>query len=166
MQWVKVQSSSPSETFELWSGGKKVAGASFNNTSRIIRMASAVGRRLFFYGNKGWLVQKPVIKNEYGITLGKLEFSTESGEKGYVELDGKKYNYHLQADESISLQLFTDTTNQPITSCSFASVLSKGFTKTKSLMNTRFPQLLLLLCWYSFNMHHHSPTQQHTPLAY
>lgn len=166
MQWVKVQSNTPAETFELWSGDKKIAGASFSNTSHIVRMASAVGKRLFFYGNNGWLVQKPVIKNEYGITFGKLESASESGEKGYVELDGKKYHYQLQADNSISLQLLDGELNQSITSCSFASVLSKGFTKTKSLMNTRFPQLLLLLCWYSFNMHHHSPGQQHTPLTY
>lgn len=166
MQWVKVQSNTPAETFELWSGDKKVAGASFSNTSHIIRMASAVGKRLFFYGNKGWLVQKPVIKNEYGITLGKLEFESETGEKGYVELDEKKYHYQLQADGSINLQSFDDALNQNVTSCNFGNVLSKGFTKTKSLMNTRFPQLLLLLCWYSFNMHQQSGSQQPAALAY
>lgn len=166
MQWVKVNSSTPAETFELWSGDKKVAGASFNNKSHIIRLAGNAGRRLFFYGNKGWLVQKPVIKNEYGITLGSLETETESGEKGYVELEGKKYHYHLKADETITLQLMEGEQSQNIASCSFGNVLSNSYRKTKSLMNSRFPQLLLLLCWYSFNIHHHSGSQQPSALTY
>lgn len=166
MQWVKVNTNTPSETFELWQDDKKIASTSFNNSSHIVRMASSVGKRLFFYGKKGWFAKKPVIKNEYGITLGLLEAETETGEKGYVELDGRKYHYRLNADDSINLELFDEEQNRNIASCSFGNVLSKGFTKTKSLMSTRFPQLLLLLCWYSLNMHHHSGTQQAAPLSY
>ncbi len=165
MQWVKVNTNTPSETFELWQDDKKVASTSFNNKSHIVRMASTVGKRLFFYGNKGWFSRTPVIKNEYGITLGQLEAETETGEKGFVELDGKRYHYQLNAGESISLELFDDELKKSVASCSFGNVVSKGFTKTKSLMSTRFPQLLLLLCWYSFNMHH-SGTQQPAALSY
>ncbi|MFN8250633.1 MAG: hypothetical protein U0V75_02030 [Ferruginibacter sp.] len=166
MQWVKVNTNTPLETFELWQGDKKIASTSFNNSSHIVRMASNAGRRLFFYGNKGWLVQKPVIQNEYGITLGRLEAETDSGEKGFVELDGIKFRYELNTGESVKLELFDDALNKNVASCSFGNVLSKGFFKTKSLMSTRFPQLLLLLCWYSFNMHHHSGTQQPAALPY
>lgn len=166
MQWVKVNTGTPAEAFELWSEDKKVAGASFNNASRIVRMASTAGKRLFFYGNKGWFAQKPVIKNEYGITMGRLQAETENGEKGYVELDGKIYHYRLKEDDNTSLELYDDELNKSIASCSFGNAVSKGLTKTKSLMNTRFPQLLLLLCWYSFNMHQHSGNQQPAALTY
>lgn len=166
MQWVKVNTNSSNETFELWQGDKKIASTSFNNNSHIIRMASTVGKRLFFYGNKGWFTQKPVIKNEYGITLGRLEPETESGEKGFVELDGISYHYELHPGENISLELFDEELKKSVASCSFGNVLTKGFSKTRSLMSTRFPQLLLLLCWYSFNMHHHSGTQQPAALSY
>lgn len=166
MQWVKVNTNTPLETFELWNGDKKVASTSFNNNSHIVRMASNAGKRLFFYGKKGWFAQKPVIQNEYGITLGKMQTETETGEKGMVELDGKTYHYQLSADESINLELFDDELNKKVASCSFGNVLSKGFMKTKSLMTTRFPQLLLLLCWYSLNLHHHSGTQQPATLSY
>jgi hypothetical protein len=154
MKWVKVNSNTPAETFELWNGDNKVAGASFNNASRIVRMASNAGKRLFFYGKKGWLAPKAFIKNEYGITMGKIETANETGEKGYVQLDGKRYAYQLSNDENTRLDLFDDTLNHNVASCSFGNVITKGYTKTSSLMNTRFPQLLLLLCWYSFNMHH------------
>lgn len=166
MKWVKVNSNTPAETFELWSEDKKLAGASFNTTSRIVRMASAVGKRLFFYEKKGWFAPKAVIKNEYGIMLGKLETESETGEKGYVELDGKKYHYKLSNDETPRLELFDDELNENIASCSFGNVLTKGYSKTTSLMNTRFPQLLLLLCWYSLNMHHHSASHQPAAIAY
>lgn len=166
MQWVRVNNNTPAETFELWNGDKRIASTSFNNASSIVRMASSAGKRLFFYGHKGWFAQKPVIKNEYGITMGSLQAETESGEKGYVELDGKKYHYRLKEDDNTSLELYDDKLNKSIASCSFGNAVSKGLTKTKSLMNTRFPQLLLLLCWYSFNMHHHNADQQPAALAY
>ena len=159
MKWVQVNSNTPAETFELWNGDNKVAGASFNNASRIIRLASNVGKRLFFYGKKGWFAPKAVIKNEYGITLGKVEAASETGEKGYVELDGKRYMYQLSNDQNTRLDLYDDELNESVTSCSFSNVITKGYTKTTSLMNTRFPQLLLLLCWYSLNMHHSSNGQ-------
>ncbi len=159
MKWVNVNSGTSNENFELWDNDIKLAGASFNNTSRIVRIASAAGRRLFFYGKKGWLAPKSVIKNEYGITLGKVEPQSETGEKGFVELDGKKYRYHLSEGEQPKLELFEGEQLINVTSCNFTSVISRGIKKTSSLMDTRFPQLLLLLCWYSFNLHN-SGTQQ------
>jgi hypothetical protein len=163
MKWVKVNSSTLAETFELWNGDSKLAGASFNNASSIVRMASNTGKRLFFYGNKGWLTPKAVIKNEYGITLGKIETANETGEKGYVELDGKRYSYELNNDDSTKLDLFDDEMKNSIASCNFSNVITKGYSKTTSLMSTRFPQLLLLLCWYSFNMQH-TASQQPAPM--
>ncbi len=157
MKWVQVNSNTPAERFELWNGDSKVAGASFNNASRIVRMASNAGKRLFFYGKKGWFAPKSFIKNEYGITLGKLETETSKGEKGHIELDGKKYYYRI--DDNTHLEVFDEEMINNVATCSFGNVLSKSFTKTNTLMNTRFPQLLLLLCWYSLNMHH-SGSQQ------
>jgi hypothetical protein len=156
MKWVQVNANTPLETFELWNDTAKVAGVSFNSSSRIMRMVSAAGKRLFFYEKKGWLVPKAFIKNEYGITLGKLETPGERIEKGYIELDGKKYHYAVNTEDNTRLDLYDDDLNKNIASCSFSTVLSKGYNKTRSLMNGRFPQLLLLLCWYSLQLHGNS----------
>ena len=59
---------------------KKLPAHHFNNASRIIRLASNVGKRLFLW-QKGMVCPKAVIKNEYGITLGKVEAASETGEK-------------------------------------------------------------------------------------
>jgi hypothetical protein len=156
MKWVQVSTNTPSETFELWNDTAKVAGVSFSNTSRIVRMVSAAGKRLFFYEKKGWFSPKAIIKNEYGITLGKLQTPAENTARGFIELNGKKYHYNINPHDNTKLDLYDAELNKNIASCSFKSVLTKGYNKTSSLMNSRFPQLLLLLCWYSLHLHNNN----------
>lgn len=153
MKWIQINTNEPAETFELWSDDKKLAGASFNNKSAIVRLVTNAGKRLFFFEKKGWLSPKPVIKNEYGVTLGKLHTTVQKENKGFIELDGKKYIYRLSDNDSAKIEVFDATLNIPVTSCSFNTVLAKGVSTTKSLMQTKFPQLLLLLCWYSLQIH-------------
>lgn len=153
MKWVQINANESAEAFELWSNDKKLAGASFNNKSPVVRIVTNAGKRLFFFEKIGWLAPRPVIKNEYGITLGRLYAGTQKDNKGYIELDGKKYIYHLNDNGDAKIEVFDATLNTQVTSCSFNTVIAKGVSTTKALMQTKFPQLLLLLCWYSLQIH-------------
>lgn len=152
MKWVNVNNSSSAENFELQDNEKVLAGISFSKQTRFARIVSDLGKRMFSFEKKGIFKPGKVLKNEYGIKMGKVE-ELKPGEKGYVELDGKKYYYSYDKNNSGELILYDDETMEKnLLSCSF-NAINLGINKTKSLLDSKFANLLLVLCWYAFQSH-------------
>jgi hypothetical protein len=153
MKWISVNNGSAVENFELWNDDNKLAGISFSRHTRFARIVSNLGKRIFSFEKKGFLSEKEVLKNEYGIRMGKVEELKPGTGKGYVELDGKKYFFEYNKNNSGELMLYDESMQKNLLSCSFKSIVS-SLTKTKSLLTgSRFASLLLVLCWYTFNSH-------------
>jgi len=150
MKLVNVNNTSSKENFELQENEKVLANISFNKQTRFVRTVSDLGKRMFSFEKRGFLIPRKVIRDEYGIKFGKVE-ETGSG-KGYVELDGKKYFFVYDQDNSGQLKLYDEAMQKNLLTCSF-NALALGLNKTKSLLDTKFASLLLLLCWYSFQPH-------------
>ena len=149
MKWVNTNNTSSKENFELWSDEKVLAGISFSKQTRFVRIVSNLGNSMFSFEKKGFLTPSKVIKNEYGIKLGKIEEAKPGTGKGTVELNGKKYFFVYDKDNSGELKLYDEGMEQNLLTCSF-NAINLGLNKTKSLLDTKFASLLLLLCWYSF----------------
>lgn len=149
MKWVKVNNSNSNEDFELWDADKKLAAVSFSNTTRIARIVSNLGKRLFFFEKKGFLTPKAIFKNEYGIKMGKLELEKPGAQNGHLEVDGKKYHYIFNENNSGELKVFDEAMKESLITCSFPPT-GGSLSKTKSFLDTKLPSLLLVLCWYSF----------------
>ena len=150
MKWVNVNNTSAKESFELREDEKVLADISFSKQTRFVRIVSKLGKRMFSFEKKGFLTQAKVIRDEYGIKLGRVE-ETRPG-KGLVELNGKKYFYVYDRDNSGELVLYDELMQKNLLTCSF-NAIATGLNKTKSLLDTKFASLLLLLCWYSFQPH-------------
>jgi hypothetical protein len=157
MKWVNVNNTSSKEHFELREDEKVLADISFSKQTRFVRMVSNLGKRMFSFEKKGFLTHAKVIRDEYGIKLGKVEEPKPGTGKGMVELNGKKYFYVYQ-DNSGELMLYDESMQKNLLTCSFNAIAS-GLNKTSSLLDTRFASLLLLLCWYSFQAHHITVTK-------
>lgn len=153
MKWINVTNGSAGEQFELWAGDKKLAGITFSQRTRIARVMSNLGKRLFFFEKKGLFSPKAVITNEYGIRMGMVDEERPGARKGHLELDGKKYYYLLDNNNSGNLELFDEQKKRSLLHCSFNAVINK-LGLTKSLLDTQFPSLLLVLCWYAFQQQH------------
>ncbi len=149
MKWVSVNNGTAQESFELWEADTKVADISFSKSTRIARFVSKLSKRLFFFERIGLLTPKAVIKNEYGIKMGKVEETKPGTGKGYVELNDKKYFFVYNENNSGELMLYDEAMQKSLLTCSF-NTLSAGFNKTRSLLDTKFPSLLMALCWYVF----------------
>lgn len=149
MKWVGTNSKNSVETFELWNNDEKLAGISFSSKTRIGRLVSNFGKRLFFFERKGILTKRAVISNEYGIRLGKVEEDKPGARKGHLEFEGKKYCYVFNENNSGEINLYDAEMKKNLLSCSFISMIT-GLSKTKSLLDTKIPSLLLVLCWYAF----------------
>lgn len=155
MKWVNTSSTSSQENFELRDDEKVLAGISFSKQTRFARIASRFGKRMFSFEKKGLLKPKKLIRNEYGIKMGMMEELKAGSGKGVVELDGKRYTYVFDKKNSGELKLYDEDMQQNLLTCSF-NTLSLGISKTKSLLDSKFASLLLVLCWYSFQPHNPS----------
>ena len=149
MKWVSVNSGTSNENFELWEADKKLAVISFSNTTRIARIVSNLGKRLFFFEKKGLLTPKAIFKNEYGIKMGKLELEKPGAQKGFLEIEEKKYRYVFNADSNGELNVYNETMSETLITCNFPVATNNG-AKKLSFLDTKFSSLLLVLCWYSF----------------
>jgi hypothetical protein len=153
MKWINVNNNSSTENFELWQEDKKLAVVSFSSLTRIVRFISNFGKRLFFFEKHGLLAHRIIIKNEYGIKMGKVEEEKPGSQKGFLELDGNKYYYIFNRDNSGELEVYDEAMEHSLLHCSFKTILN-GFAKTKSLLDTKFPSLLMLVCWYALKPQH------------
>lgn len=147
MKWVSVNNGTSNENFELWEADKKLAVISFSNTTRIARIVSNLGKRLFFFEKRGLLTPKAIFKNEYGIKMGKLELDKPGAQNGHLEIEEKKYRYIFNENNSGEFKVYDETMTNNLITCSFPLV---GTDKSRSFLDTKLPSLLLVLCWYSF----------------
>ena len=149
MKWVSVNNGTANENFELWEVDKKLATISFSNTTRIARIVSNLGKRLFFFEKKGLLAPKAIFKNEYGIKMGKLELEKPGAQKGFLEIEEKKYRYVFNASNNGELNVYNETMSETLITCNFPAATNWA-AKKPSFLDTKFSSLLLILCWYSF----------------
>jgi hypothetical protein len=150
MKWIQSNNEAANENFELWDGDKKVAQLSFTTGTRIGRFVSNITKRIFFFDSKGLFAPKAILKNEYGIKIGKLELGNTKLQNGFLELDGKKYQYTFNHNNSNEFKVFDDITNENLITCSFPAA-NLSATNKPSFLNTKLPSLFLVLCWHVFN---------------
>lgn len=149
MKLLCSNNTSSTENFELWENEKFLANISFSNQTRFVRIVSDIGKRMFSFENKGFFTPKKVIRNEYGVKLGKIEEEKGGTGKGSIELNGKKYFFAYNQGNSGELVLYDESQQKNRLTCSI-NALTLGVSKTKSFLDSRFASLLFVLCWYSF----------------
>lgn len=152
MKWVNTKNSSSQENFELQDNEKVLAGISFSKQTRFARLVSDLGKRMFSFEKRGFLKPGKIIRNEYGIKLGRLEELKPGAGKGFVEINGEKYFFVFDKDNSGELVLYDATMQKSLLTCSF-NAINLGISKTRSLLDGKFASLLLVLCWYTFQPH-------------
>ncbi len=151
MKWLSVNTGSLNENFELWDDERKLAEISFTKGTRIARFVSSISRRIFFFEKKGLLYPKAIIKNEYGIKMGKLKLGKQQAQNGFLELDGKKYQYIFNENNSGELNVYDEIKNSTILTCTFPlPTQTQSTLKSTSFLDSKLPSLLLVLCWYAF----------------
>lgn len=156
MKCLTVNNTSLNEIFELRDDEKVLAGISFSKQTRFVRIVSDLGKRMFSFEKKGFFTPRKVIRDEYGIKLGKVEETGHGTGKGIIELDGKKYTYVFNQDNTGDLVLYDEAMKKNLLSCNFKAI-NNTISKTNSFLDTKFSTLLLLLCWYAFQPHSHLP---------
>ncbi|MFL5748659.1 MAG: hypothetical protein ACJ751_28565 [Niastella sp.] len=148
MKWVYVnQPSVYIRKYQLTEGDNTKLEIKYNLEQQSVRISSEENHRLFFIDKTGLWHNKTILKNEYGVEIGKLAIDKVHG-TGFIEIEGKKYYYMLQNNSQ--LVVFEHTVSMPLAVCdmtaapSFASLLANKYS------NEEYACFLLGICWYLF----------------
>lgn len=148
MKWVYVnQPSVYIRKYNLTEGDKTKLVIKYNLEQQSVRISSEENHRLFFIDKTGLWHNRTILKNEYGVEIGRLAIDKVHG-TGIIEIEGKKYYYTLQNNSQ--LVVFEHTVTMPLAVCdmteapSFASLLSNKYS------NEEYACFLLGISWYLF----------------
>ncbi len=152
MKWVVASSSAKQEIYELWDEDKKLLTLDFHPFTNMARIESADEKRVFLIRKEGFLRNKIVLRNEYGMKMGHLGYEKGLSNEGFVDLDNEHFTYRIDNNPIAELKIFRDSKEEPLVVCKLKPKngnASVHFNKGGELSASEH-MLLMSLCWYMF----------------
>jgi len=134
MKWVQISSNSRQQVYELWDNEEKILAFSYEVEKGTIRILSGEPR-IFFLRKQGFLKNRTVLLNEYGIKMATLFEETET-HSGQIEVDQKKFKFSIHKGLLKEVFVYATDTEKPFITCDLPSTLNNYIAQ------------LLVLCWY------------------
>lgn len=161
MKWETVTSGIGQSVFALWNNGKKLVTLALNNSSDAVRVDFEDEKRVFLFRKEGFLKNKTVVCNEYGIRIGHA--GNDHGTP-FIMLNDERFFYSVKGLKENEVTIYKDSIDQPLAVCQLdisqrtdvPANANSG--KLKERINLG---LLLALCWHLF-----SPTTTAPDLSY
>lgn len=151
MRWESAASSTPDhETYHLYKDDRKILSLVLNPFSNTARVECEQEKRVFLIRREGFLRNKLVIRNEYGIKMGELG---QENKARFIDINNERFYYTVQNNPLAELVLYKETKEKPFVTCGLKtdnSNPSVEFTRNSQLSGTSHPGLLMALCWYMF----------------
>lgn len=146
MNWETVTSGIGQKVYALWSNGRKLLTLGFYSGSNFAKIEYEGEKRSFIIRYEGFLKNKMVMRNEYGIRIAQI--SAENKEN-IIALNDEKLFYSITNDKRPQVIIYKESIDMPLAVCD----LNLG--NDKSLLPSVKPSatqhsLLLTLCWYLF----------------
>lgn len=162
MKWEAVASTIGYSVYALWNNGKKLVTLVFNPASNAARIEYGDEKRVFLIRKEGFMKNKTVVRNEYGIHIGHT--GSENNED-YIVLNNERYFYSVNNNsKDPALTIYKENKETPLAVCELAveqkDILIDLAGKTR-LKDDAKNSLLLTLCWYLLH-----PTRTERPLEY
>ncbi len=152
MKWIAAAVSSRKETYELWHDDKKLLTLEFHPSTNSARIEYADEKRVFLIRKEGFLKNKTVLRNEYGVRMGRLGYENGHGSEGFIELNDEKFSYSIDNNPLSEISIYRDNKEKPFVVCGLRA--DKGNTSVQFSKSGELspPQhfLLMSLCWYLF----------------
>lgn len=148
MKWEIASSTATQEIYELWQDEKKLLTLDFHPTTNSARIKYAGEKRVFLIRKEGFLKNKTVLCNEYGIRMGYL---VNDNKETYVELNNEKFFYLIKDNPKPELIIYKESKDQPLITCGLNVNnvnASPRLKNEKNLPVDSHSSLILALCWY------------------
>jgi len=150
MRWDPVYSNSDNEIYHLKNGNKHLLTLSINPFTQSARVECKEQKRVFLIRKEGFLRNKTILCNEYGIRIG--EIGQENNED-FIDLNNERFFYTFSENENAKLVLYKEAIEQPFVSCGISNQDGNkevDFKNDNTIAATSYPGLLMALCWYMF----------------
>jgi hypothetical protein len=146
MNWETVTSGIGHKVYALWNNGRKLLTLAFQPGSNFAKIEYEGEKRAFTIRYEGFLKNRMVMRNEYGIRIGQV--STENREN-LIALNDEKVFYTITDDKDPRVIIYKESKDKPLAVCAL------NLENDKSILPSVRPtathqSLLLALCWYLF----------------
>lgn len=149
--WIPIQSETAFEEYELWNGIKSLMTLSIDLEENKVRVVCDDYRRDFHIENERLLLNKTILKNEYGIKVGELGQELFSHNEGYIVLNEEHFHYAVQTDPFAELAIYRKSRKKPVLKCTISSNekrSSVNYSKNEESNSKNYNCLLIALCWF------------------
>ena len=150
MKWETVTSTIGNSVYTLWNNGKKLVTLAFNPMSSAARIESGDEKRVFLIRKEGFLKNKTIMRNEYGVRIGSAGSENNAS---FIELNDERFFYELDKDGESSVKIYKDSRENPIAVCELGIPHNDTGGEIKSsapMSDQAHYSMLMALCWYLF----------------
>lgn len=148
MRWEVIVSTRKQEVYELWHKEKKLLTLDFHPATNSARIDHPDEKRVFLIRREGFLKNKTVLCNEYGIRLGQLLYENK---ENFIELNHERFFYAIQNDPKNRVIIYKESIEHPLVVCALNITkenASLKLDKDKIQPLNALSSLLLALSWY------------------
>lgn len=142
MNIVSVQNNPGQEDFLLKEDDKTVLKLRYKNDVHVARVETEKERRVLIIEDEGLLRTRLVLKNEYGIRIGSLNYDNFSITHGSVDIENTKYRFDVKQHESLELRIYKGSRRNLVYNCRLA-IEDKN-------SKTALASLIIAVTWYLF----------------
>ncbi len=150
MRWEPVATTSTNEVYHLYKDDKKILTLSINPFSNSARVECEKQKRVFLIRKEGFLRNKIVLRNEYGVKIGELGHENK---ENFIDIYEERFYYSAENKPQEEMVLYKESKDKPFVTCSLNAKegnTAVNIKKDKNLAATSHPGLLMALCWYMF----------------
>ncbi|MBE2231046.1 MAG: hypothetical protein IAE96_10410 [Chitinophagaceae bacterium] len=149
MRWEKVSATTDQEIYHLYQNDQKILSLTLHPFSQSARVETATEKRVILIRKEGFLRNKTVLRNEYGVKIGEWG---QDQLRPFLQLNNERFFYKITNDPLAELQLFHEGKEQPLLRC---GLTTKGGDPAIQLHRDNRSSaaengLLMALCWYMF----------------
>lgn len=149
MRWKTLVSGDNNEVYQLCKGDDALLTLTLHRLSNTARVHCGDEKRVFLIRKEGFLKNRTVIRNEYGIKLGELG---NDNRDNFIDINGERHYYMFDGTDKLQLSISNNPDAKPL----FESTLpSEATSRQFSLSRNKTPgfstlAILMAVCWYKF----------------
>ena len=142
MNIVSVNNNQDHHEYLLKEDDKTVLKLAYKNDTHIARIETEKEKRVLIIEDEGLLRTLLVLKNEYGVRIGSLNYDNFSAAHGAVDIENVKYRFNVSQAASPELNIYKGSRKNLIYSCQLPVHDKNSKAATASL--------IIAVSWYLF----------------
>ncbi len=150
MKWENVTSTIGHKAYALWNNGRKLVTLVFNPSSNAARIEYNDEKRVFLIRDEGFLKNKTVVRNEYGVRIG---HSGSENNAHFIVVNDERFFYSVDDNNETAVTVYKDSKDKPLAVFGLdidKTDVSVKTGKNRSIKDKAHYSLLMAICWYLF----------------